>query len=66
MSTYITIQGDTWDMISFKAYGASKYIGLLMENNYDLLGIFLFSARIEVNVPELPEEEENDIPDWRK
>jgi len=66
MNTYITVQGDTWDMISFKVYGTSKYIGLLMENNYDLLDIFLFSAGIEVNVPELPEEEENDIPDWRK
>ncbi|WOO34952.1 tail protein X [Anaerocolumna sp. AGMB13020] len=66
MSTYITVQGDTWDMISFRVYGTSKYIGLLMENNYDLLDIFLFSAGIEINVPELPEEEENDIPDWRK
>jgi phage tail protein X len=66
MNTYITVQGDTWDMISFKVYGTSKYIGLLMENNYDLLDIFLFSAGIEINVPELPEEEENDIPDWRK
>ena len=66
MNTYITVQGDTWDMISFKVYGTSKYIGLLMENNYDLLDIFLFSAGIDVNVPELPEEEENDIPDWRK
>lgn len=66
MSTYITVQGDTWDMISFKVYGTSKYIGLLMESNYNLLDIFKFSACIEINVPELPEEEEADIPEWRK
>ena len=66
MDTYITVQGDTWDMISYKVYGSSKYIGLLMESNYNLLDIFIFSAGVEVNVPELPEEEAADIPNWRK
>lgn len=65
MNTYITVQGDTWDLISYKVYGSSKYIGLLMENNYDLLEIFIFSAGIEVNTPDLPEITD-DLPEWRK
>lgn len=66
MDIYTTIQGDTWDMISYKVYGSSKYIGLLMKNNYDLLDIFIFSAGIEINVPELQDSELDDIPEWRK
>ena len=66
MDTYITVQGDTWDMISYKVYGTSKYIGLLMQNNFNLLDIFIFSAGTEIIVPELSEEETDDLPDWRK
>lgn len=65
MDTYITVQGDTWDKISFNVYGSSKHIGILMQNNYDLLDIFIFSAGTEVNIPELTEEETQDIPEWR-
>lgn len=66
MNTYITEQGDTWDKISFKVYGSSKYIGLLMESNYNFIDIFIFSAGYEVNIPELSEEQMEDIPEWRK
>jgi len=65
MGIYTTVQGDTWDKISFNVYGNSKHIGILMENNYDLLNIFVFSAGTEVNYPELTEEESQDVPEWR-
>lgn len=66
MDIYVTVQGDTWDIISYKVYGSSKYVGILMENNYPLLDIFIFSAGIEVSIPELPVEELDDLPEWRK
>ena len=62
---YTTKQGDTWDIISYKAYGDCKYIGLLMQNNFNLLDTFIFSSGIEVVIPALPEEENGSIPDWR-
>lgn len=62
---YITVQGDTWDLISYKVYGDSKYIGILMQNNFDLLDIFIFSAGTEVYIPQLTQEESEDIPEWR-
>lgn len=65
MDIYITVQGDTWDKISYNVYGSSKYIGLLMQNNFDLLDTFIFSAGTEVNIPELTETDSEDIPDWR-
>lgn len=66
MDTYITVQGDTWDLISYKVYGTSKHIGVLMQNNFNLLDTFMFSAGVEVNVPELNNEDSEDLPDWRK
>ena len=66
MNTYITVQGDTWDLISYKVYGTSRHIGLLMENNYDLLDTFMFGAGIEIMVPELTEDQTDDLPEWRK
>ena len=65
MDTYITLQGDTWDMISHKAYGTSKYTGLLMQNNYQLLDIFIFSSGIEVKIPEIIENNNLGMPIWR-
>ena len=34
----------------------------LMANNFPLLDHFIFSAGIEVNIPDLPENESDDLP----
>lgn len=65
MKTYTTIQGDMWDLISHKAYGSEKYMGLLMQNNMELLDTFIFSSGTVLKVPELEAETETDIPAWR-
>ena len=57
---YTTVQGDMWDSIAYQFYGDTKYIGLLFENNQDLLDIFVFSAGTKVYIPELPDEEDED------
>jgi len=63
--TYSTIQGETWDNIAFKAYGDEKYASFLMANNYPFLDILVFSSGTVLNIPELPEEEEGELPPWR-
>lgn len=67
MSTYTTIQGDTWDSIAYKAYGAGNesQAGTLMQNNWDLLDYYVFPAGIVVQVPEL-ETDTSDLPPWRQ
>ena len=47
-------------------YGDVKYIGLLLQNNLDLLEIYVFSAGTKVFIPEVPEEYDEDIPEWRR
>lgn len=62
---YTTVQGDMWDSIAYNFYGDVKYIGLLLQNNPDLLEIYVFSAGTKVYIPELLEEGEEDVPEWR-
>ena len=65
MSTYTTIQGDTWDLISFKIFGEEKYMRYLIEANWDLADVLSFSSGVEISIPELPEETDEDAPFWR-
>lgn len=62
---YITKQGDTWDMIAKKVYGNEKRMDFLMQNNRKLLEYFIFPAGVILNVPELPEKLDADLPPWR-
>ena len=32
-STYSTVQGDMWDLISYRVYGTEKYVKNLLEAN---------------------------------
>ncbi len=66
MEEYRTIQGDTWDMIAKKVYGAEKYLDYLMASNFDLLDYFIFPAGVVIKVPELPAEVSEDLPSWRR
>ncbi len=64
-NTYTTIQGDTWDLIAYKLYGAEKYMKYLIEANWPLLDVLIFSSGTVLTVPELPEEADEDAPFWR-
>ena len=66
MEEYRTIQGDTWDMIAKKVYGAERHLDYLMASNFELLDYFIFPAGIVVKVPELPAETSEDLPSWRR
>lgn len=64
--TYTTIQGDTWDLIAYKLYGSEKYMKNLIEANWPLLEILVFSSGTVINVPDIPEDSDEDAPFWRK
>lgn len=65
---YKTVRGDTWDGMAYKFYGAEKYMKLLIEANWPLLDYLVFPSGIEITVPELTEEDEDDMdaPIWRQ
>ena len=62
---YTNVQGDMWDHIAWQFYGDVKYIGFLFSGNPTLLDIHVFSAETKVYIPELPEDYDEDIPEWR-
>lgn len=65
-NTYMTKQGDTWDMIAYRVYGDVKYTGWLMQNNFPHLDVFVFGAGVILQTPELPESEQlANMPIWR-
>ena len=61
-TTYTTIQGDTWDLISFRLFGSEKYMKNLIEANWPLLETLVFSSGTVITVPDLPEERSGVIP----
>lgn len=63
--TYTTIQGDTWDLIAYKLYGSEKYMKNLIEANWPLLEVLVFSSGTVINVPDIPEDSDEDAPFWK-
>nr|DAR78894.1 MAG TPA: baseplate wedge protein [Caudoviricetes sp.] len=66
-STYKTILGDTWDLISLKVYGTEKLFPLLMDANPSEIGTLVFSADTELIIPPVNMEPEraSHREDWR-
>lgn len=64
-STYMTSQGDTWDLMAYDLYGDEKYMRYLIEANWPLLDILVFPSGVKVNVPDIPEDAAEYVPFWR-
>lgn len=64
--TYTSIQGDTWDMIAYKAYGKESAIVQLIEANSDLANIAIFPSGVQVICPTIAPEASHILPPWRK
>ncbi|MFU1797381.1 tail protein X [Paenibacillus azoreducens] len=64
--TYTTIQGDTWDGISFKVYETESQMAELMRVNPAYISTVIFSAGITLTIPPLPEDVFGDLPPWKR
>lgn len=65
MKIYTTVQGDTWDVIAKKIYNDEMMAQLLMQENRELLHIFVFSSGIKVRCPKILPKQETGMPKWR-
>jgi phage tail protein X len=66
MKKYLTIQGDTWDAISYRAYGSEFYTSELFDANPDLQKYLIFSANISVNIPDIQVAINTNLPPWER
>lgn len=64
--TYITISGDMWDSIAYKAMGSENYAHLLMAANIEYIDTVIFEAGIEVEIPDIPVEVSSSLPPWKQ
>lgn len=53
MKYYTTIQGDTWDIISYNVYGDETLFYLIMDYNPDYVDIVLFDSGYIIEVHDL-------------
>lgn len=65
MDKYTTIQGDAWDLISYKIFGTEAYMGELMRANREHIDTLIFNDGVVLNVPEIVYEEPDSVPYWR-
>lgn len=67
MKTYKTIQGDTWDSISYKFYENEKYISNLISENPEYRETAIFSANVLLKIPDISENEisKTEFPIWK-
>lgn len=64
--TYTTIQGDMWDGIAKKMYGTEQAINILLEANQQHNNTVIFSAGVELTVPDYEPPRVELLPPWRR
>lgn len=65
-TTYITSQGDTWDMISYKVYGNEKHVDKLIQANLLHKETIIFKANVELIIPEVQTIQQSSLPPWKR
>ena len=65
MQKYITQSGDSWDLIAYKVFGSSRFTQDLINANRDYLTTFIFSAGVELIIPEITPEKKIKTPPWK-
>lgn len=66
MATYTTMQGDTWDLISYRAYGSEFYTDDLFKVNLQYSDIAVFSAGLVIIIPDIVAEAPVSVPPWER
>ena len=65
MSSYITIQDDTWDVVSLKNYNSELYVADLIKANSKYRELIFFPAGLVLNIPDVVETVNINLPPWK-
>ncbi|MGL6169175.1 MAG: tail protein X [Fusobacteriaceae bacterium] len=64
---YVTVLGDTFDLVAWKMYGNSRAIKKIIASNSKYSGTYIFDAGIELLIPAEEEVAKNEnIAPWRR
>ena len=65
-SVYSTMQGDMWDLISYRVYGTEKHVKVLLEANQAYRDVVVFPAGVELVCPEILTAGSSALPPWKR
>lgn len=68
MATITTVSGDTWDVLSKKAYGTEMFMDVLMRANITHRKAAIFPAGVVLSVPAIDDatiENTTNLPPWK-
>lgn len=66
MKSYTTVQGDTWDLIAYRQLGSERYTALLLEANTPYIHTVVFSAGIQLTIPDVSTPLPESLPPWKR
>jgi phage tail protein X len=66
MSTVRTIQGDFYDLITYRQFGSEYYMTQLIEANLDFYSVVRFNAGAVLTLPEVEPEPIQGLAPWRR
>lgn len=66
MDSYTAKQGDTWDMISYYAYGSEYYIAELILANPQYGNLIIFDGGEMLTIPIISNTETSLLAPWRQ
>lgn len=65
LKRYTTRQGDMWDSIAFDQMGSELQMSRLIEVNPEHRAVVVFSAGIELVIPDVAETATTNLPPWK-
>jgi len=64
---YTTVQGDMWDSIAYQQLGDVRYVDILINANIQHKDIYIFSAGVELTIPEIETVVSgSNLPPWKR
>lgn len=65
-SMYSTMQGDMWDLISYRVYGTEKHVKNLLEANPQYRNVVVFPPGLTLICPDIPSSVSSILPPWKR
>lgn len=64
--SYTTISGDMWDKIAYNEMGSVLHTDKLMKANVKYASTYVFPAGVVLTIPEVEDEEDLELPPWKR
>ena len=62
----LTVSGDTWDIVAYKAYGNEMYMDTLIKANIEYKDTYIFPAGVVLTLPEIELTVSESLPPWKQ